>query len=206
MAQRWPVFPECFNQLVNALMLHRANVCIRVHISYSARCVSNDCKLNLAKIRGDVYDQWYVDEMSSCIRITTTASCTDPYIYTYIHIYIYIYIYTPHKMYLLQDYFHQIAIGVMLWPGMSPDLNITENICCDMSCQFNAATVLPGNAEQLGWLCTTLCRCSSDACSSSCGEPWTVNCRCHQCTRRAHSLLKDKMRTLALLFHKSYHV
>ena len=64
---------------------------------------------------------------------------------------------------------------------------------------------------------TSKCRAASLGCaqgfvggisvvrSSPRNEPSTVACRCHQCTRRTHLLLKDKISMSALLFHKSYY-
>ena len=56
---------------------------------------------------------------------------------------------TPHTARVSQDYLHQAAIDVMLWPSISPDLSIMENIWSFMSRHINAAEVLPRNAEQL---------------------------------------------------------
>lgn len=60
---------------------------------------------------------------------------------------------TPHTARVSQDYLHQAAIDVMLWPSISPDLNIMENIWSFMSRHINVAEVLPRSCVGL---CTTL--------------------------------------------------
>ena len=82
----------------------------------------------------------------------------------------------------------------------SSRLNITENNCPYMSRHINAAAVLPRMPSSFA---QSFAGGVWGACSSPHNEPSTAGCRCHQCTRRTHSLLKYEITILALLFHRS---
>ena len=87
-----------------------------------------------------------------------------------------------------------------LYAKYSSRWNITENIWQPYQCWRSS---------------TSKCRTASLGCaqgfaggvsgvrSSLRNELSTASCHCHQCTRRAHSLLKDKITTSALLFYRS---
>ena len=108
-------------------------------------CVSNDCKLDLVDIRGNLNAQRYVDEILPPPHVEPHMDnhrLMDRPIYMHDGA-------TPHTAHLSQDYLHRAAVDVMLWPSMSPDLNIMENIWSYMSSHINGAAVLPRSAEQL---------------------------------------------------------
>ena len=114
-------------------------------------CVSDECKLDLVDIGGDLNAQRYVDEilgphvephvgnhrlMGRPIDMQDGA--------------------TPHTARLSQEYIHWAAVDVMLWPSMSPNLNIIEDIWLYMSCHISMLPQLcPEMPSSFARLCTT---------------------------------------------------